>query len=128
MVRCMRLTKAIDAIAQGSNFNHEVIVLLCEIADMLEKSNNNAVNREVIENFLKLYIKDYRNTCEELVKERISTFYQPIEIPDPIVDNKCVITAEEPSKTRTMAWEKEMIPKKRGRPFKKKQEVTNAGS
>lgn len=32
----MRLSKAIESIAQGSNFNHEVLVLLCEIADMME--------------------------------------------------------------------------------------------
>jgi hypothetical protein len=100
MVRCTRLTKAIDAIAQGSNFNHEVIVLLCEIADMLEEINN--------------------KVSFQFAPEKIDAFYNPIEIPDPVNEGRSVITADDIKKVRTMAWEKEMVPKKRGRPFKKK--------
>jgi hypothetical protein len=97
----MRLANAIDRIATGSNFQHEVIVLLCDIADILEEINNNKVSFQ-------------------FEPAKIDAFYKPIEIPDPVQEGRCIITADDVKKVRTMGWEKEMIPKKRGRPFKNK--------
>ena len=60
----MRLAIAIDNIANGSNAQHETIVLLCEIADMLEKMVNFTYVEPIKE------VASCQENVEKVVKKR----------------------------------------------------------
>lgn len=71
MVRCMRLSRAIDNIEKGSNPDREIILLLCEIADLVEviRFNTDNTKFDLREEIIKKNIEEEVIPCQVNVEK-----------------------------------------------------------